>query len=196
MREVDDIHPLVYELHALGHGQVTGPKSGGHAWIMEHYTDIHEKVGDGKGIRGQGENFWQGNSMGEFAVGARTLRVNDWCYMSGWSWLNYWPNFLEGMNHDLHAWKPQDHPDRADGIDGWGSPLVEFTQRSLHPYLLQDTGILAENPGDPRILDGGKIEWPYQLPAVPAGKHVERSIEVFNGGLSGNTLTFSLRNGK
>lgn len=187
IRKADDTRPLVFEMHSQGNGRVDGIQ-GGHAWIMDHYANIHEKVGDDKSIRGMGEHFWERNSMGEFAVGCRVLRMNNWCYMSGWSWLNYWPNFLEGMNHDLHAWKPQDHPDRVDGIDGWGSPLVEFTQRSLHPYLVQDTGILAENPGDPRMLDGGKIEWPYQLPAVPAGKHVERSVEVFNGGLSGNAL--------
>lgn len=189
MRTVDDLHPLVYELHGLGHGLIAGLKSDSHAWIMEHYTNIREKVGAGKGIRGMGENFWQKNSLGEFAIGARTLRLNDWCYLSGWSWLNYWPNFLQGMNHDLHAWKPQDHPDRVDGIDGWNSPIVAFAQRSFHPYLVQDIGVLAENPGEPRLLAGGKIEWPYQLPSVLAGKPVERRIEVFNGGLSGNQIT-------
>ncbi len=85
--------------------------------------------------------------MGEFAVGARTLRVNGWCYMAGWCWINYWPNFLEGMCHKDHAWKLQNHPDRKDGIDGWGSPIVEFTRNSLHPYLVQDIGLLKENPG-------------------------------------------------
>jgi hypothetical protein len=189
MREVDDIHPLVYELDKLGHGLVTGPKSGSHAWIMEHYTDINEKVGEGKGIRGMGENFWKRNSMGEFAVGVRVLRLNDWCYMSGWSWLNYWPNFLQGMNHDLHAWKPQDHADRKDGIDGWGSPLVRFTQRSLNPFLIQDRELLELNPGEPLLLDGGKIEWPYQAPVAVPGKTMERPIEVFNGGLTGDKLT-------
>jgi hypothetical protein len=190
MRVVDDIHPLVYEMHSFGSEKITGVK-GGHAWIMQHYDNIHEKVGEGKGIRGMGEHFWTRNSMGEFAVGCRTLRLNDWCYMAGWCWMNYWPNFLEGMTHDLHAWKPQDHPNRQDGIDGWGSPIVMFTQRSLHPYLLQDRDLLAENPGDPRLLPGGRIEWPYQLPTVLAGKPVERKIEVFNGGLTGNQLTLA-----
>ena len=189
MRAVDDIHPLVYELDKLGHGLVISPNSGGHAWIMEHYTDIDEQVGRGKGIRGMGENFWKNNSMGEFAVGVRVLRLNDWCYMSGWSWLNYWPNFLQGMNHDLHAWKPQDHADRKDGIDGWGSPLVRFTQSSLSPFLIQDRELLEENPGEPLLQADGKIEWPYQAPVAVSGKPTERQIEIFNGGLSGDNLT-------
>lgn len=190
MREVDDLHPLTFELHAQGQGKVTGPKSGGHAFIMNHYTDIHEKVGEGKGIRGMGEHFWQ-NEIGPFAVGVRTLRVNDWCYMAGWSWINYWPNFLQGMSHELHAWKPQNHPNRVDGIDGWDSPIVKFTQRSLHPYLIQDTGVLADNPGDPRTRGGGKIEWPYCLPTVGSGRRIERTVEIFNGGLFGDQLSFA-----
>ncbi len=190
LREVDDIHPLVYELHLQSSGKIDGIK-GGHAFIMEHYTDIHEKIGADKGIRGMGEHFWGRNSMGEFAVGARTLRVNGWCYLSGWSWLNYWPNFLQGMNHDLHAWKPQNHADRRDGIDGWNSPIVEFTRRSLDPYLVQDLDILKQNPGDPIELSGGGIQWPYQNPVCIAGRPVERSIAVFNGGLEGNRLTLS-----
>jgi hypothetical protein len=188
IRKADDTRPLVFEMHSQGNGRVDGIQ-GGHAWIMDHYTNIHEKVGDDKNIRGMGEHFWGRNSMGEFAVGCRALRTNNWCYMAGWSWINYWPNFLQGMNHDLHAWKPQDHPDRKDGIDGWGSPIVDFIQRSLHPYLVQDLGILKENPGDPKELGQGKIEWPYNLPTILAGQPVERKVEVFNGGLIGNKIT-------
>ena len=69
MREVDDVHPLVFELQGLGHGKVTGPKSGGHAWIMDHYTNFHEIVGKGQGIRGMGEQFWTTDGMGDFARG-------------------------------------------------------------------------------------------------------------------------------
>lgn len=188
MREMDDSRPLVFEMHSQGSGKVKGFK-GGHAWIMEHYTDIHERVVPGSGIRGMGENFWHTN-MGSYAVGIRTLRVNDWAYMSGWSWANYWPNFFQGMNHELHAWKHNNHPDRKDGIDGWGSPIVRFTQQSLHPYLLQDIGILADNPGAPvEAGKNGEIQWPYDLPTYVTGKQVERIIEVFNGGLKGNALT-------
>jgi hypothetical protein len=140
-----------------------------------------------------GEQFWDKNSLGVFAVGIRTLRLNDWCYMSGWSWLNYWPNFLQGMSHEKHAWKPKQYfnqPDRVDSVDGWGSPLVEFTQRSLHPYLIQDAGILAENPAEPHQLGGGKIEWPYNVPRVTSGDRVERTEVMFNGGLSDRQFDF------
>jgi hypothetical protein len=191
MREVDDIHPLTFELHAQGQGKVTGLKSGSHAWIMNHYSDINEKVGLGKGIRGMGEHFWVTGGMGQFAVGSRILRVNDWSCMAGWSWLNYWPNFLQGMSHDLHAWKRNNHADRKDGIDGWDSPIVKFVQRSLHPYLIQDVGILADNGSDVRGLKEGKIEWPYYLPMAGSGSRVERTVAIFNGGLSGDQLSFA-----
>ena len=85
MRAVDDLHPLVFEMDHQGIGEVQGVK-GGHAWIMCHYGNIQEKVDADKGIRGMGEHFWKKNSVGEFAVGVRTLRVNDWCYMAGWCW--------------------------------------------------------------------------------------------------------------
>lgn len=187
LREVDDTRPLTFELHAMGHGRVEG-RQGGHAWIMEHYADIHEALEPQGGIRGMGEQFWHTN-LGLFAVGIRTLRVNDWCYMSGWSWANYWPNFYQGMSHSLHAWKLNNHPDRVDGVDGWDSPIVRFTQQSLHPYLVQDLGLLAENPGPPVQSDNSDgIRWPYDLPVVVAGKPAERIIKVFNGGLTGNLL--------
>jgi hypothetical protein len=188
MMAVDDTRPLVFELHQQGQGRVDGIKSG-HAFIMNHYTDIQEKVGPDRGIRGMGEHFWNKNSMGEFAVGMRTLRVNDWCYMGGWCWLNYWPNFLEGMSHATHAWTQQNHSDRQDGKDGWGSPIVRFTQQSLHPYLLQDRGLLADNPKEPQGIKRNEAQWPYNLPTIISGAPVERNIEVFNGGLTGNTLT-------
>jgi hypothetical protein len=187
MREVDDAHPLVFET-CYPPCRINGIK-GGHAFLMAHYQSIQEKITHEKGPCGMGEHFWDTNGIGLFAVGARTLRMNDWCYMSGWSWVNYWPNFLQGMNHDLHAWKVNDAPDRMDGIDGWGSPIVQFVQQSFHPYLVQDHLTLKQNPGEPVPLGGGQIQWPYQNSACAAGKSVERLVEVFNGGLTGNRLT-------
>ena len=117
------------------------------------------------------------------------MRLNDWCYMSSWSWINYWPNFFAGMNHDLHAWKPNDHANRSDGVDGWGSPLVKFVQKSLSPYLIQDRGILNDNPGPPRGHEKGQAQWPYHATVCGvSGEPIERSIEVFNGGLFGRQL--------
>ena len=102
-----------------------------------------------------GEQFWTTDGMGDFARAGAADGVNDWCYMSSWSWINYWPNFF-CMNHDLHAWKPNDHANRSDGVDGWGSPLVKFVQKSLSPYLIQDRGILNDNPGPPREMKKDK----------------------------------------
>lgn len=192
MREVDDIHPLVFELSWKGIGRVDGPKSGSHAYIMEHYSNISQKMGPDTGIRGQGENFWPGGGGGsglaEFSIGARVMRLNDWCYFAPWSLQNYWPNFLQGMNHDLHAWKYNDHADRKDVVDGWGSPCIKFVQKSLSPYLLQDRGILRTNPGPPEGFEQGQAVWPYQVPGYLPGQTLIRQIEVFNGGLLGNQL--------
>ena len=178
MLEVDDRHPLVFELNFPGSPQVAGLKRG-HASVMEHYTDIHAKGGDF--IRGMGEHFWTTDGMGDFAVGAGTLRGNDWCYFAPWSWINYWPNFLEGMNHELHAWKVNNHTDRTDKVDGWDSPVVRFVQHRLHPYLVMDQEIETLNPAY-------SPDWPKHQPVLPAGSEVTRRIEVFNGGLLGNRM--------
>ena len=50
----------------------------------------------------------------------RNSRRFDISYIAGWDWINYWPNFLEGMNYTQHAWKQTAcvNPDRKFGIDG------------------------------------------------------------------------------
>jgi hypothetical protein len=184
----DPARPLVMETHRQGHGRVEGLVSGAHAYLMQHYDPI-EKVGGGKDIRGMGECDWGTDLMGQYTVNARKYRLNDWAHFAPWSLVNYWPNLLEGMNHQRHPWKANNHADRTDGVDGWGSPIIAFCQRSLHPYLVQDLGILAENPGAPKELGGGRIDWPYQCPVVVAGKRAERQVEIFNGGLASNQFT-------
>ena len=187
-RAADPSRPLVMETHAQGSGRVDGLQSGGHAFIMEHYGNI-EKVGKGQGIRGMGEFDWGTDNMGNYALNVRKLRLCDWAHFAPWSMVNFWPNLLEGMNHARHPWKFNNHADRTDGVDGWDSPLVKFLQRSQHPYLIQDLGVLAENSGPPRGHENGGAEWPYQMPIVSRGQSVEREVEVFNGGLSGHRLT-------
>lgn len=189
--EMNPGRPLVMEDNNVGRGLTLKQNKfigtrGGHAYAMTHYTDYPKPCRD---IFGEGEVDWGDRLLPAFAVHARDLRLNDLAYFAPWSWLNYWPNFLEGGNHAKHGWKLNNDPDRVDDVDGWNSPIIEFVHRSLHPYLVQDLGILAENPGAPKPLGQDKIEWPYQLPTVLTGKPTERKIEVFNGGLSGNKLT-------
>ena len=183
----DATRPLVMETHKQGTGRVEGLVSGAHAFLTQHYDPI-EKVGAGKGIRLMGECDWGTDTLGNFAVSARKYRQNDWAHFAPWSMVNFWPNLLEGMSHARHPWKANNHADRTDGVDGWGSPLIQFLQRSLHPYLVQDLGVLAENPGPPRGHEKGQAGWPYQFPTVLAGQSVERNVDVFNGGLAGNHL--------
>jgi len=128
------------------------------------------------------------DGMAAFAIGAQQLRLYDWAYFAPWSWINFWPNFLEGMSHDKHAWKANNAPDRVDGVNGWGSPIVRFVQRSLDPYLIIEHEVLKTKPPLPRPVGEGQIEWPYRLPSYPAGTAVERKIEVFNGGLTGSAM--------
>ena len=182
--EVDPTRPYVFEVNTKQTGAVPGMK-GGHAHQMEHYQPIVPSIDH---IRGMGECAWATDGMAGFTRQALAMRLNDWAHFAPWSWVNYWPNFLEGMNSQRHPWKTNNYGDRKDGVDGWGSPIVRFTQRSLHPYLVQDHGVLKENPGSPLHLGEGKIQWPCQGACI-AGKPTERAIEVFNGGLSGNALT-------
>ena len=179
MIDVDPTRPLTFELDHRGVGKIDGVTKG-HAYIMEHYGDITAKGGDF--IRGEGEQFWKTDGMTAFALGCQTMRLNDWTYMAAWSWINYWPNFLEGMNNQLHAWKPNNHPDRTDGVDGWDSPVVRFVQKSFHPYLLVDRDILKTNPAAQQ--KSGQLSWPVNLPNCSTGESVDRAIEAFNGGLT------------
>ena len=95
--------------------------------------------------------------------GAQQLRLYDWAYFAPWSWINYWPNFLEGMSHEQHAWKANNGPDRIDGSNGWGSPIVRFVQHGLQPYLLVDHEILRTNPPRKATWVMGRLNGPIAL---------------------------------
>jgi len=177
---VDPTRPYVFEVDNNQTGVVQGMNDG-HAYQMQHYDPI---VPGGDHIRGMGECAWTpgsgGDGMEEFAQKAVQMRLDDWAHFAPWDWVNFWPNFLEGMNHDRHPWKNNDHADRVDGVDGWNSPIVESVQRALNPYLVVDRASVALTPGDER---------PIPI-VVGARQNIERKIEVFNGGLTGNHLTF------
>ena len=182
IREADDTRPLSYDVHKLGKGRIIG-NEGGHAFIMEHYIPVVEH--DKTEIRGLGESCWKKDGLLDAAYTLREIRMKDWAYFSPWCWMNYWPNFLEGMNHDLHAWHPQNAPDRQDGVNGWGSPIVKFVQKSMHPYLVMDHGIRAKHRrAEKRKVGDGAYSWPKVTDSYGPGNEVHRKIEVFNGGLT------------
>ena len=182
--EVDDTRPYVFEVN---NGQ-TGPVPGirrGHAQQMEHYTRI---VAGGDHLRGMGECAWATDGMEVFPPMAMKLRLNDWAHFAPWSWINFWPNFLEGMSHERHPWKANNHGDRRDDVDGWGSPGVMLVQRALHPYLVVDRALLAAGPQPHANSARGHAVSAGIAPRYHAGGAVSRSIDVFNGGLSGREL--------
>ncbi len=121
-------------------------------------------------------------------IGFNSMRLNDWAHFAPWSWLNFWPNFPEGMSHERHPWKANNHADRREDVDGWGSPSVVLIQRALDPYLVVDRTLLEAGPRPPGKSAGTAAASPRIVPRYRAGGTVSRSIEVFNGGLSGRVL--------
>jgi hypothetical protein len=174
---LDPTRPIVFESN--GHPDPTKVQSElGHAWTVSHYSAWPRPA---RQIYGMGEFAWSTDGLADFATQGKDLRLNDVSYFAGWSWLNYWPNFLEGYGRATHAWKQNNHPDRRDGIDGWGSPIVNYVQQSLHPFLVIDHALEQVAIGGP--------DWPGVTPRVPPGRRIERKIEVFNDALFGNRLT-------
>jgi len=113
------------------------------------------------------------------------MRRWDIVYFAGWDFINYWPNFLEGMNQKNHAWKQSIyHKDREDGIDGWGSPVIKLTKKYFHPYLVMDLGIHEMNGPDSDFS-----KWSESTSSYSPGDMIERDLEVFNDGLKGNEFT-------
>lgn len=167
--EEDGTRPLVFELHTVPAGRIDGVHAG-HAHVMQHYASIVPA-----GLRGMGEFAWATNGLAEFGLKSRELRLAGYAYLAPWSWLNYWPNFLDGMSHARHPWKVNNHPDRIDGLDGWGSPVLKYVQDSLHPFRVADSEFDLRNNFHP--------DWPVNVPRLMSGRQVQREIAVFNGGL-------------
>ena len=127
-------------------------------------------------IRAVGECAWcVSDGLESFSSLALAGRINDVAYYAGWDLLNYWSNFLEGMNASRHAWtqKPCQGRDRTDGVDGWGSPLVEWIQRAFHPFLVVDTVTMLRNP----IYSP---TWPSVVESVASGGLLNRNVMLFN----------------
>ena len=199
MLEVDDTRPLIFECQGIAGRKFEGVNRG-HAFDSVHYGEItqnpHTSIYN-MGEFGSGSDF-----MAEFAIAAVWMRLYDWAYVAPWCWLNYWPNFFEGMDRSKHVQDIYHGIDRHDNVNGWGSPVVRLVQRALHPYLLLDIGLMEDKENQPPVVGWqgfkaetpwhevghGDVYWPRRLPTCAGGENVSRRIEVFNGGLSGNQL--------
>ena len=162
-----------------------GTASGGHAVNMLHYAvPSHSRAFPPRGV---GECAWcVADGLEEFSGLALAGRLDDVAYYAGWDMLNYWPNFLVGMNASQHAWhqEPCNGTDRRPGIDGWASPVVDWVQRAFHGLAVVDTGAAAANP---RFTP----EWPTSVDAYTwrkdgSGGNITRSVALFNDALAGS----------
>ena len=191
IRTVDPTRPLVFEDNSIGHPVQIDGKSG-HAFAMLHYVNYPKPS---TMITGVGEFAWHygghasgiphaGGGLEEFIYYGADMRLWDIAYMAGWDFINYWPNFLEGMTYTMHAWKQSSYPgDRIDGLDGWNSPVIQWAQKYFHPYLVLDTGLHNLN-----LPYSGMLQHPLKTISYNPGDTIERNLAVFNDGLFGNTF--------
>ncbi len=180
---VDNTKPLVFEFVIRdGTTKVTGA-SGYHAYSMGHYQGYPKPATI---IWGLGEYETGPNGFEPYCWKGTDMRYYDIAYFAGWCFCNYWPNFLEGMNRELYAYKATTFTDRVDGTganaNGWGSPLVVWMQQNFHPYLVLDWGLHNMNKYD---RDGetfyGKL-WPDSTSSYPPGSIIKRELIIFNDG--------------
>ena len=198
--EVDDTRPLIFDRQGGAGGKFAGIKRG-HAYDSSHYGKITKTPRTS--IYNMGEWGTGSDFMAEFAIAAAWMRLYDWAYVAPWCWLNYWPNFFDGIDRSRHVQDIYNGVDRQDGLNGWGSPVLDLVQRALHPYLLLDIGIMEEKENQPPVVGWqgfkgktpwhevgqGDVLWPRRLPTCVSGESITRQIELFNGGLSGSTLS-------
>ena len=167
--------PLTTEGSPGGSDAVTrGATSSRHAVNLYHYAEPDASRAE---LRGVGECAWcVVNGLEQFAGLALRGRLVDATYYAGWDLANYWPNFFEGMSAARHAWKQAgcNGTDRVDGVNGWGSPVVEWVQRAFHAFAVVDEAALAANPIFTRP------GWPYVVDTLAAGARVNRSVALFN----------------
>jgi len=184
---VDPTRPLVFEDNQIGHSCRIDGKTG-HAFAMLHYVEYPRPA---KIITGMGEYAWDwtghapgiahaGGGLEEFIYYGADMRLWDISYMAGWDFINYWPNFLEGMDQEAHAWKQSGYPkNRIDKLDGWNSPVVHMAEKYFHPYLVLDTGLHRMNkPGRS-----------FETQTYHPGEVMERNLAIFNDGLSRSSFT-------
>jgi hypothetical protein len=197
IKKADPLRPLVFEDNQLNRpARIDG--ASGHAYTMLHYTDYPRPA---EIITGMGEYAWHWadrikwgpvlpsaeGGLEEFIYYGGDMRRWDIAYMAGWDFINYWPNFLEGMTWQKHAWKQSCYyKDREDGIDGWNSPVASWAMKYFHPYLVMDIGIHKLNGPD-----SCPASWPEYTDVYTQGSKVERELEIFNDGLEGINFILS-----
>ena len=197
--EVDDSTPLVWENSGGCKVRVIhGVKSNAHAVCMDHYS--MPKLPQSEQITGEGECAWcsyhgvglpgEIGTVEQFGQLAWQGRIGGINYISGWDWINYWPNFLSNMSYAQHAWKQPECPDtaqdRVDGVSGWGSPLMHWMQQAFHPYLIVLNETWSNNPSY-------KQGWPVIVRNGTSGQSLKSHVVVFNDGVhGGDQLWFRL----
>lgn len=186
---IDPTRPLVFEDDQQKKVGAIFGRNGTHAYCMLHYQPHPQQA---QMICGVGECAWAnagptGNGVEDFAIRALDGRCQDIAYYAGWDWINYWPNFLEGMDAQHHAWKQKDccHEDRSDGVDGWNSPVMRWVQRCFHPHLVLDRDFYLGN-------GAFTAAWPKRVPVAAPGEDLVRTLVVFNDVVHGGR-TVSVR---
>ena len=169
--EIDTTRPLVIESNGIP-GRVNGLR--GHAYYMCHYAPYRNwpmRIL----IAGMGEYAYDiggrisdpayagnGDLMREADLG-RDMRKRDISYFAIWDFMIYWRTFLTESSTSLAADK------------------VTFMKRALDPYLAADSAIDEANL--PYTTN-----WPTTIPSYTAGSTINRTVWLFNGGLSGNRM--------
>jgi hypothetical protein len=180
----DPTRPLTTE-GSGGELVYNGSLPGAHAINYLHYQVPSQGA---TSIRAVGECAWcVANGLESYSSLALAGRLDDVAYYAGWDMLNYWSNFLLGMNASEHAWTqvPCQGRDRVDGPagDGWGSPVVTWVQRAFHPFLVAAPAVVAAHP----IFDGPG--WPYGPVANATytsgtGTTIPLTLSLFNDALA------------
>ncbi len=171
-------------------GKRTSSDGQNHAWIMTHYKEPSTNLTEIVGVQEFGW-YSSGSKDGtkNMAKSGILYRRNNYATFGPWNWNNYWPNFLEGSSYDnyFNNWA---YGDRTDGVDGWGSPIIEFVQRCLHIYASADVDMIQRipstmwNPGDPSL----PIFRTSDIPTFNSGNNVSREMITFNNSLSSGTF--------
>jgi hypothetical protein len=197
--EKDSTRPLSFDDNVLRiPTKIKGKTSNAHAYAINHYQEYPKPATI---ISGMGEYAWYwddhkprklangelglpptaNGGLEEFIYYGGDMRRWDIAYFAGWDFINYWPNFLEGMNYKKHAWKQSCYPkDREDGIDGWNSQVISWMQKYFHPYLVMDLGI--------HEINKESNHWPENTDSYKSGETIVRKLEVFNDGLQGENF--------